>query len=107
MVCKRFWETKRFQPEPVHQLHFTTPSVSVDEVVKFASVEKWKNKEEAVTLYNKVKAQMAATVTKVEKKEKAENVPKPDDAARDYIRDHIITGRPGISERREGHGMKM
>ena len=38
---------------------------------------------------------------------KAENVPKPDDAARDYIRDHIIIGRPGISERREGHGMKM
>ena len=38
---------------------------------------------------------------------KAENVPKPDDAARDYIRDHIIIGRPGIPERREGHGMKM
>ena len=75
MVCKRFWENKRFTPEPVHQLHFTTPSVSVDEVVKFASVEKWKNKEEAVTLYNKVKAQMAATVTKVEKKEKVENPP--------------------------------
>lgn len=75
MVCKRFWENKRFQPEPVHQLHFTTPSVSVDEVVKFASVEKWTNKEEAVTLYNKVKAQMAATVVKVEKKEKVENPP--------------------------------
>ena len=38
---------------------------------------------------------------------KAENVPKPDDATRDYIRDHIIIGRPGIPERREGHGMKM
>ena len=38
---------------------------------------------------------------------KAENVPKPDDAARDYIRDHIIIGRPDIPERREGHGMKM
>ena len=38
---------------------------------------------------------------------KAENVPKPDDAARDYIRDHIIIGRPGIPERREGHSMKM
>lgn len=75
MVCKRFWENKRFTPEPVHQLHFSTPSVSVDEVVKFASVEKWKNKEEAVTVYNKVKAQMAATVTKVEKKEKVENPP--------------------------------
>ena len=75
MVCKRFWENKRFTPEPVHQLHFTTPSVSVDEVVKFASVEKWKDKEEAATLYNKVKVQMAATVVKVEKKEKVENPP--------------------------------
>ena len=75
MVCKRFWENKRFTPEPVHQLHFSTPSVSVDEVVKFASVEKWKGKEEAATLYNKVKVQMAATVVKVEKKEKVENPP--------------------------------
>ena len=75
MVCKRFWENKRFTPEPVHQLHFSTPSVSVDELVKFASVEKWKDKEEAAALYNKVKAQMAATVVKVEKKEKVENPP--------------------------------
>ncbi len=75
MVCQRFWENKHFQPEPVHQIHFTTPSVSVDEVVKFASVEKWKDKEKAAALYNKVKAQMAATVTKVEKKEKVENPP--------------------------------
>ena len=75
MVCKRFWENKRFTPEPLHQLHFSTPSVSVDEIVKFASVEKWKDKEEAAALYNKVKAQMAATVVKVEKKEKVENPP--------------------------------
>ena len=75
MVCKRFWENKRFTPEPVHQLHFSTPSVSVDELVKFASVEKWKDKEEAAALYNKVKAQMCATVVKTEKKEKVENPP--------------------------------
>ena len=75
MVCKRFWENKRFTPEPVHQLHFTVPSVSASEVVKFASVEKWKDKEEAAALYNKVKAQMAATVVKTEKKEKVENPP--------------------------------
>ena len=75
MVCKRFWENKRFTPEPVHQLHFSTPSVSVNEIVKFASVEKWKDKEEAAALYNKVKAQMAATVVKTEKKEKVENPP--------------------------------
>ena len=75
MVCRRFWENKRFMPEPVHQLHFSTPSVSVDEIVKFASVEKWKDKEEAAALYNKVKAEMCATIVKVEKKEKVENPP--------------------------------
>lgn len=75
MVCKRFWENKRFTPEPVHQLHFSTPSVSVNEIVKFASVEKWKDKKEAAALYNKVKAQMCATVVKTEKKEKVENPP--------------------------------
>ncbi len=75
MVCQRFWENKRFTPEPVHQLHFSTPSVSVDEIVKFASVEKWKDKEEAANLYNKVKAKMCATIVKVEKKEKVENPP--------------------------------
>ena len=75
MVCKRFWENKRFTPEPVHQLHFSTPSVSVNEIVKFASVEKWKDKEEAAALYNKVKAQMCATVVKTEKKKKVENPP--------------------------------
>ena len=75
MVCKRFWENKHFTPEPVHQLHFTVPSVSASEVAKFASVEKWKDKEEAAALYNKVKAQMCATVVKTEKKEKVENPP--------------------------------
>ena len=75
MVCKRFWENKRFTPEPVHQLHFTVPSVSASEVVKFASVEKWKDKVEAAALYNKVKAQMCATIVKTEKKEKVENPP--------------------------------
>ena len=38
-------------------------------------MEKWKNKEEATTLYNKVKEQMCATIVKVEKKEKVENPP--------------------------------
>ena len=37
---------------------------------------------------------------------KPENVPKPDDAAHDYIRDHIIIGRPGIKHK-EIRGMKM
>lgn len=75
MVCKRYWENRRFTPEPVHQLHFSVPSVNTDAVVKFASVEKWQDKEEAAALYNKIKAKMCATVTKVEKKEKVENPP--------------------------------
>ena len=38
---------------------------------------------------------------------KVENVPKPDDTARDYIRDRIIIGTPGISEHKEPRGMKI
>ena len=75
MVCKRYRENRRFTPEPVHQLHFSVPSVNTDAVVKFASVEKWQDKEEAATLYDKVKTKMCATVTKAEKRQKVENTP--------------------------------
>lgn len=75
MVCKRYWENRRFTPEPVHQLHFSVTPAGADTVVKFSSVKKWQDKEEAAILYNKVKAKMAATVVKVEKKEKVENPP--------------------------------
>ena len=37
---------------------------------------------------------------------KAEHVPKPDDAAHDYIRSHVIIGSPGI-EHREYRGVKL
>ena len=75
MVCKRYWENRRFIPEPVHQLHFSVTPAGTDTVVKFSSVKKWQDKEEAAASYNKVKAKMCATVTKVEKKEKVENPP--------------------------------
>lgn len=75
MVCKRHWENRRFTPEPVHQLHFSVTPAGTDTVVKFSSVKKWQDKEEAAASYNKVKAKMCATVTKVEKKEKVENPP--------------------------------
>ena len=75
MVCKRYRENRRFTPEPVHQLHFSVPSANAGTVVKFASVKKWQDKSEAAILYNKVKAKMCATVTKVEKKQKVENPP--------------------------------
>ena len=38
---------------------------------------------------------------------KAENVPKPDIAAQQFIRDPIIIGRPGIPEHKEYRGVKM
>ena len=75
MVCKRYWENRRFTPEPVHQLHFSVIPAETGTVVKFASVKKWQDKEEAAALYNKVKAKMYATITKVEKKQKVENPP--------------------------------
>ena len=75
MVCKRYRENRRFTPEPVHQLHFSVPSANAGTVVKFASVKKWQDKNEAAILYNKVKAKMCATVTKIEKKQKVENPP--------------------------------
>lgn len=75
MVCKRYRENRRFTPEPVHQLHFSVPSANAGTVVKFASVKKWQDKNEAAILYNKAKAKMCATVTKVEKKQKVENPP--------------------------------
>ena len=37
---------------------------------------------------------------------KAENVPKPEIAANEFIRDHIIIGKPGM-EHREARGMKI
>ena len=70
MVCKRYWENRRFTPEPVHQLHFSVTLAGTDTVVKFSSVKKWQDKEEAAASYNEVKAKM-----KVEKKEKVENPP--------------------------------
>ena len=42
---------------------------------KVSSVEKWQDKEEAATLYDKVKTKMCATVTKAEKRQKVENPP--------------------------------
>ena len=38
---------------------------------------------------------------------KAENVPKPDIPTSDYIRDHIIIGRPRIPEHKEARGIKI
>ena len=74
MVCKRFWENKRFTPETFHQLHFGTEHKD-GTVVKFDSEEKYKDKSAAEELYNKVKGTRSATLTKVVRKEKVEDTP--------------------------------
>ena len=74
MVCERYWENCRFTPEAFWQLHIATDGCD-GEVVKFSSSVKWKEKDPAMELYNKVKAAGFATVTKAERKEKTEETP--------------------------------
>ena len=74
MVCARYWENRRFTVEPFWQLHIATDG-SDGGTVKLSSTEKWKEKEPATALYNKVKAESNATVLKVERKEKVEDTP--------------------------------
>ena len=74
MVCARYWENRRFTPEAFWQLHIATDGCD-EGTVKFSSSEKWKEKESATELYNKVKSAGTATVTKAERKEKIEETP--------------------------------
>ena len=74
MVCARYWENRRFTSEAFWQLHIATDGCD-EGTVKFSSSEKWKEKEPATELYNKVKSAGTATVTKAERKEKTEETP--------------------------------
>ena len=74
MVCARYWENRRFTVEPFWLLHIAADDCN-GEVVKFSSSEKWKEKEPATELYNKIKETGTATVTKAERKEKTEDTP--------------------------------
>lgn len=75
MVCERFRENKRFVPEPVFQLHLSTDGGTDGGIVKFSSVEKWKEKEPAETAYRSVKECQTAAVTRVERKETVQEPP--------------------------------
>ena len=55
-------------PEAFWQLHIATDGCD-EGTVKFSSSEKWKEKESATELYNKLKSAGTATVTKAERKE--------------------------------------
>ena len=75
MVCERYWENRRFTPEAFWQLHIAVDGNDNDGTVKLSSSGKWKEKEPATALYNKVKEAGTATVTKAERKEKTEDTP--------------------------------
>lgn len=75
MICERYWENKRFVPEPVFRIYLSTDGVTDGAIVKFSSTEKWKEKQVAETAYNTVKACEAFTVTNVERKESVQEAP--------------------------------
>lgn len=78
MVCERYWENKRFAPEAFWQVHFAVKGMDgsdADDVVKFTSIEKWKEKGPAQAAYEALKVAGEATVTKVERKETVQDTP--------------------------------
>jgi hypothetical protein len=56
-------------------VHFATPGAEADTVVKFSSVEKWKEKAPAEAAYKALDTQRAVSVTKVERKETVQEPP--------------------------------
>lgn len=75
MVCERYWANNRFTPETVWQVHFGIPGTDADTVIKFSSIEKWKEKAPAETAYKALDTQRAVSVTKVERKETVQEPP--------------------------------
>ena len=73
MVCSRFWENKKFTPQPFWQL---SPSVKDDdENFRFSNPERCFNKEEATTLYEKIKAASHITIETIVRKEAKQEPP--------------------------------
>lgn len=75
MVCSRYWENKQFVSEAFWQLHVSTDGKSKDEVVKFTSEDKWKDKRPAEDFYHAIRNSGTITVTKVERKETTQETP--------------------------------
>lgn len=75
MVCSRYWDNKHFVSEDFWQLHISTDGNDKDSVLKFISVEKWKDKQPAEDAYQTVRNSETFTVTKVECKEATEEPP--------------------------------
>lgn len=75
MICSRYWENKQFVSEAFWQLHVSTDGSDNDEVVKFSSVDKWKERQPAEDSYQAVRKSSTITVTNVECKETTEEPP--------------------------------
>jgi DNA topoisomerase-3 len=75
MVCSRYWENKKFVPEAFWQLYVSTEGSNKDDILKFSSVDKWKEKQLAENAYQLVKASETITIAKVECKETIQEAP--------------------------------
>ena len=75
MICERYWENKRFVPEPVFQLHLSTDGADSGAIVKFSSAEKWNEKQPAEAAYGIAKECGEITVIRVERKETVQEAP--------------------------------
>ena len=73
MVCSRFWEHKKFTPQPFWQLSLSVKDG--DESFRFSSPERYFNKEEATALYEKLKAASQITIETIVRKEAKQEPP--------------------------------
>ena len=73
MVCSRFLENKKFEPQPFWQLSLAVKEG--DESFRFSSADRWFDKTEATALYEKLKQAPYATVETVVRKETKQEPP--------------------------------
>lgn len=73
MVCSRFLENKKFEPQPFWQLSLAIREG--DESFRFSSADRWFDKTEATALYEKLKQAPYATVERVIRKETKQEPP--------------------------------
>ena len=73
IVCSRFWENKKFTPQPFWQLSLSVKDD--DENFRFSNPERCFNKEEATTLYEKIKAASHITIETIVRKEAKQEPP--------------------------------
>ena len=73
MVCSRFLENKKFEPQPFWQLSLTVKEG--DESFRFSSADRWFDKTETTALYEKLKQASVATVETIVRKETRQEPP--------------------------------